>query len=335
MAKRRRLEAPTTPIETKSIGRATPPPIAQVAGEASAISAAQDLIGEIEKARDEGRLIISVPLEEIAVDHLVRDRMSADDEDMAALKASLATHGQRTPIEVVQVAPEGRKGERPEAHTEGRPGYGLISGWRRLAALTALHRETDEARFAKIKALIRTPQDAGEAYVTMVEENEIRVGLSYYERARIAVLAAERGAFPSAEAAVDTLYASGSRAKRSKIRSFMTVHEALGDHLAFPAHIPERLGLQIAAALKDGKAALLKKALARPASSPEAEARALVHAMAPPPRARQIEKIATDLSLEIKGEGASRQVILKGAGVTDDLVQRMKQLIDTKAFGDK
>jgi len=287
MAKRRRLEAPSTPLETKSQGRAAPPPIAQVAGEASTLAAAQTLMGEVERARSEGRLV--------------------------TLKSSISAHGQRTPIEVVE--------------TEN--GYGLISGWRRLAALTALYKAGSDPRFAKIKALIRTPQDAGEAYVSMIEENEIRVGLSYYERARIAVLAAERGAFASAEDAVDVLYASGSRAKRSKIRSFMAVHEALGEALQFPTTIPERLGLKIAAALKEGQHKTLQKALSLRAKTPEIEISNLMRALSKPPlRKLQSPKPSSDISVQIGGRGASRQIVLKGTGVTDELISRIQRVVE-------
>jgi len=149
-----------------------------VTGEAASIAAAEAALGEIEKARSEGRMIVSVPIAEIKREHITRDRMRAHGEDMEALVASLKKHGQRTPIEVEKTA----------------SGYGLISGWRRLTALESLG-ETH------VNALIRTPKDAGEAYVAMVEENEIRVGLSYYERARIAALAATRGAFEDTEEA--------------------------------------------------------------------------------------------------------------------------------------
>ena len=83
----------------------------------------------------------------------------------------------------------------------------------------------------------------------MVEENEIRVGLSYYERARIAARAAELGVFPDTASALARLFASASRAKRSKIGSFLRLYTALDDRLRFPAAIPERLGLRLARAL--------------------------------------------------------------------------------------
>ena len=318
MAKRRRLD-PTSPMDValaKQAGetvRAAPPPIAQVTGEAATVAAAQNALGEVERARTEGRLVITVALDEIAIDHLVRDRMGAGDEDMEALRESIRAHGQRTPIEVV----------------ETKDGYGLISGWRRLAALKALHSETGEARYAGIKALIRAPQDAGEAYVAMVEENEIRVGLSYYERARIAVMAAERGAFTNTEAALSALYASASRAKRSKIRSFVILHDELGGYLQFPAAIPERLGLQVVAALKDGKGPALRDMLNEKAPSAEVEATRLVRALSGPRKAAapRKEKLGKDLTMQVKGSGKSRRVTLSGAGLTDAKLKALRKVL--------
>lgn len=317
MAKRRRLEVPAAPaggLEIKSLSGRAVPPVAQVAGDAAALAAADEALIAIETAREEGRLAIRVPLGAIAVDHLVRDRMDVADEDMAALRESLRAHGQRTPIEVVET---------------GAGTYGLISGWRRLAALTALHADTGEDRFAHVLAVIRTPGDAGAAYVAMVEENEIRVGLSYYERARIAALAAERGAFADAAAAVDVLFASGSRAKRSKIRSFLAIHDALGDLLRFPAHLPERLGLRLAGALKEGQAAALRAALTTPAATPETEAAALGKALAPvvtapadPPR-----MIAPGLTAHVRGRDGKLSLTIAGPALTPALIDRLQAML--------
>lgn len=78
---------------------------------------------------------------------------------MASLKASIRSCDQQMPIEVVAL---------------GNGRYGLISGARRLAALSALHAETGEARFATVKALLRPIKAAPKSYLAMVEENEIR-----------------------------------------------------------------------------------------------------------------------------------------------------------------
>ncbi|MFU8836620.1 MAG: ParB/RepB/Spo0J family partition protein, partial [Roseovarius sp.] len=191
-------------------------PIARVAGEASLTAAFEEVSRELSTARNEGRLVQRLPLERIEATWLMRDRThpgTGNDPDFAALLDSLRRNGQRTPIEVVDLG-------------QGR--FGLISGWRRLTALTRLRDETGEARFDTVLALLRQPASSEEAYVAMVEENEIRLGLSYYERARIAARAVEAGVFPSTRVALQSLFASASRAKRSKIGSFLTLYHALG-----------------------------------------------------------------------------------------------------------
>jgi ParB family chromosome partitioning protein len=240
MAKRRRLtpaqplylaEDPA-PAERGPIGL---PPIAQVAGEAASSAALREVSDEMQRLRRDGRLIQRLPPASIDADYLVRDRIALDDDEMQTLMASLRARGQQTPIEVVALGP-------------GR--YGLISGWRRMTALGRLHAETGDDRFATVLALIRQPDGASDAYLAMVEENEIRVGLSFYERARIAARAAEQGVFPSPQLAVRALFAAASRAKRSKIMSFLAIHAALDPALRFPSALSERAGLALARALE-------------------------------------------------------------------------------------
>jgi ParB family chromosome partitioning protein len=210
-------------------------PIAGVAGEAAAAAALEEVAGALRAAREEGRLVEALPLEAVEAEHLVRDRLPADDAETAALVASIRAHGQRTPIEVTAL---------------GGGRHGLISGWRRLAALRALHAETGEARFATVRALVRPPEGAASAYVAMVEENEIRAGISHYERARVVARSVEAGVFADEDAALAALFGAGSPSRRSKIKAFLPLYRSLGDHLVHPAAIPERLGLALALALR-------------------------------------------------------------------------------------
>ena len=99
---------------------------------------------------------------------------------------------------------------------------------------------------------MRRPETAADAYVAMVEENEIRLGLSQYERARVAALATERGVFESEKAALLALFATASRPKRSRIRAFLELYHALDGTLRFPAALPERLGLALVERLRAG-----------------------------------------------------------------------------------
>lgn len=252
MAKRKRLAlpdpegvvpaaSPTAPARGQMAGAmpAAPrraAPIADVAGEAAARAAMEEIVGEMTAARREGRLILSLQLEAVDEAHLIRDRVAVADDDQTALITSLRERGQQTPIEVVELG-------------QGR--YGLISGWRRLTALRTLFTETRDARFGTIQALVRPARSAPDAYIAMVEENEIRANLSFYERARIAARAAEQGAFATPRQAVKALFASASRAKRSKINSFLVLYKAFDGALQHPQAISERLGLALVQRLSE------------------------------------------------------------------------------------
>ncbi len=267
MAKRKRLEAPgAAELADIEAGFAAKPasdrmglgaPIAQIAADVA--RAAQPLATDarVAIARDaadanawrmaveEGRVVVDLPVDSIDLEHLIRDRMVVEAAEMDELKSSIQAHGLRLPIEVVAL-PDGR--------------YGLVSGWRRVTVVMQL-RDAGDARHSTVKGIIRAPYEAGAIYTAMVEENELRAQLTPYERGRIAVLAAQQGAFASSELAIDTIYAAASKAKRSKIRSFALIHEELGDMLRYPTDLSERNGLRLAYALREGFATELRVAL--------------------------------------------------------------------------
>lgn len=227
------------------LGAGSAPPIAQVAGDAAATAALSELSTAMAEARAEGRMIESLPLEVIDDRHMVRDRLVQDSEEMRALMTSLDARGQQTPIEVVEL-PEPRRGCT----------HGLVSGWRRLLALRQLQArervtEPGPTRFDHVKALVITPKTAQGAYVAMVEENEIRANLSFYERGRIVMRAHHEGIYPTRRLALQGLFGSVSRPKRSKIGSFATLVEALDQVLRFPSAISEKLGLRLVKALNE------------------------------------------------------------------------------------
>lgn len=237
MAKRRRLSAFGITNDVAPHSDATPqrvPPVARIAGDAATQSALEDLAHEMRQAREDGRLVVELPLEAIEAQHLTRDRLAFDPEDMEALVGSIRDRGQQTPIEVVQL-------------DAGR--YGLISGARRLAALRQLHGD-GQPQFARVKALLRPMATAPDAYLAMVEENEIRSSLSFYERGRLVHEAARLGVFDSTAAAVKALFIHVSPSKRSKILNFVALHEAFGSVLRFPEAIPEKLGLALVKAVE-------------------------------------------------------------------------------------
>jgi ParB-like chromosome segregation protein Spo0J len=274
MAKRKRLTPPnptyldTPPLETKSMF-ASPrsAPIADVARDASSTAALNELSDSLARAREEGRMVVDLPLDQVVVDHLVRDRLVVDETEMQTLKTSLRRRGQQTPIEVMQLG-------------DGR--YGLISGWRRCRALAEIAEE-DGRYDPTVLALLRRPEEASDAYLAMVEENEIRVDLSYFERARIVVKAVDEGVYGTERTALQMLFHSASRAKRSKIGSFLPVVRALDGALRFPQALSERLGLSLSQTLNDDPGfgdRLTARLAAAEIDSPETETALLTKTLA-------------------------------------------------------
>lgn len=327
MAKRKRLTPPiaradeTGAPEVKSAFPRYPlgvaprvrAPIAQVAGDAAAQSALKDLAQELHSARAEGLLVQALPLEVITADHLVRDRMGLNASEMDSLKASIRARGQQTPIEVVD---------------RGDGSFGLISGWRRLQAVKALHAETREVQFETIKALIKPIDTVSDSYVAMVEENEIRASLSFYERAHLACEAARLGVYRDPAQAVAALFANATPARRSKIASFVKLYGALGTALRFPEAIPEKLGLALVAACEgdSGFAGRLRDVLRKtPPSTAQDERAALERALRRcdgPPASRVgqgAHKVAHGITLEAR----AGRVVLKGEGVTPALSEEL------------
>jgi ParB/RepB/Spo0J family partition protein len=324
---RRRLPPPLAPeeapmmLETKGypLGVAptyTRPPVARVAAEAAAEAGLRAVSAELETLRAEGRVVLRLALAAVQDDWLIRDRVAGDGEGLAELVASIREHGQRTPIEVAELAP-------------GR--FGLISGWRRMAALRQL--AAGDARFDTVLALVRRPETAAEAYVAMVEENEIRVGLSYWERARVVARACAAGVFGSDKIALQRLFAHASRARRSKIGSFLPLVAALDGVLRFPAALPERLGLRLAAALETDATlpARIRAALdAAPPADAGAEQALLAAALArPAPKAPARRDLAPGLWLE----GGPGRAVLGGPAVDAAFLDRLARLLAAPGGG--
>lgn len=296
MAKRKRLDAPSESvlpqIETKSaFSPRASMPIATVAGDSAGYAALEEVAREMTAAETEGRLVKRLPLEKIGLHHLSRDRMVLEAEDMAALKASLAERGQQTPIEVINLGSE----------------YGLISGMRRVVAL----KELGETH---VLALIRKPESSAAAYQSMVEENEIRSDLSFYERANIACAAVGQGVYDTPRAAVAGLFAHAPPAKRSKILSFVALREMLGAALSFPTAVPEKVGLALVSAIEADKGLASRISKALKAAAPQdaqAERQVLDQALRKTPKAAPGAEIAPGVRLEAK----KGRVVLSGAGV--------------------
>jgi ParB family transcriptional regulator, chromosome partitioning protein len=347
MAKRKRLVMPAYPLspeglseaadlsQAQATGEANPlphpglmsrrthpgPPIAQVAADASAQAAIGELSQTLRRARAEGRVVQSLPLERIDQSYLVRDRIQLDRAELDSLIASLRDHGQRSPIEVTEL-PDGR--------------FGLISGWRRLQALQHLAEEDGGERFGTVLALLRRPATAALAYVAMVEENEIRQGLSYYERARIAARAVDIGVFETEKQALQSLFATASRARRSKIGSFLSIYRSLDPGLRFPAALPERLGLKLAQALEDKSKDLLEALTQNPANSASEEQALLERTLARTPPGTRAQtarpeaanrELAAGIFLTTSTKAGQMTLSLSGPKVDAALLERISRLL--------
>ncbi|SFT86142.1 ParB/RepB/Spo0J family partition protein [Sedimentitalea nanhaiensis] len=352
MAKRRKLEAPSTEDlsriedefrrETSVVG-ASPAamtagravaPIAQIAADSAAHAQTADPARRAEQARNaadadrlrhaqaQGLLIAELPLEQIDGDAMIRDRTVLDEDQMVELRQSIAASGLRLPIEVVALDPPRDDGAR----------YALVSGYRRLMAVRGLRDLTENPKYDTIRAIIRPGKGADAAFVSMVEENEVRSELSQFERGRIAVISAQQGAFVNVEDAVNRLFATASKAKRSKVRSFALIFEELGDMLAFPESLSEKRGLQLAQALRGGGESTLREALASAdPQSPEAEWAAIEQAIAAAePAARDARRGGRPKSAPRAGQGASgwqnAETLRTSGGIT------IRKMRDDKGF---
>jgi ParB family chromosome partitioning protein len=195
--------------------------------------------------------IIPVPLEAIAADALARDRTAHDAASLDELKQSIASHGLRMPIEVFELA-----------EPEGERRWGLISGFRRLAAFRALRDEWGFRQCAEIPAFVRAPQSVVEAMTAMVEENVIRAEVSPWEQALVAVVAWRRELFDTVDAAVDALYKSLNRDKRKRLRAIAHLAEELEGALTAPETLPQQRLLRLAAATTRGYGEVMRHTLA-------------------------------------------------------------------------
>jgi len=328
MAKRKRLSpasiTPTAdgPLETKAlngwVGVRTRAPIADVAGDTAAQSAFEEVAAELRSARDEGRMVLKLPLEAIEEAHLVRDRVVLDGDDMHTLKASLQARGQQTPIEVVDL---------------GAGRYGLISGWRRLTGLRQLQDETGNTdQFGVVQALVRAPDGAAQAYVAMVEENEIRSDLSFYERARISVQAAEQGIYPDVHTAVQSLFSSALAPKRSKISAFAVLVAQLDDVLRFPVAIPEKLGLALVSALqgRTGFGDNLRARLQQTPADTAAQERSTLDAALKAERGIAAPVKPDEIVPGIALKAGRKSLTLSGAGVDTALITALRDWLEKR-----
>jgi ParB family chromosome partitioning protein len=191
-----------------------------------------------------------IPLAEIDQSALTRDRTGLDPEPQSELEQSIATSGLRQPIEVFPLA-EPRGGQR----------YGLLSGFRRLLAFRTQLENTGQDRYRTIPAFVRERTDLATSLAAMVEENEIRAGISPFERGLIAVTARNMGAFASIEEAIRGLYPLATKEKRYRLRNLAQFAEEMDGQLSAPERLTHRQIVRIARALSAGFGDLIRTTL--------------------------------------------------------------------------
>lgn len=199
-----------------------------------------------------GLLVDLVPLDAVIMSKLVRDRAKGGDPELAELTESIRELGLSNPIRVEET---------------GQGSYELIQGFRRLSAYRTLFEETGDEAYAKIPAAV-TPQGVSleDLYRRMVDENLVRKDISFAEMAQLALDYANDPNTPvqEPEKAVALLFRSAGYQKRSYVRAFIKVVQAIGPSLSHAPAIPRALGLSLAAKLEavDGLAVAIRDALA-------------------------------------------------------------------------
>ncbi|TBN39069.1 replication protein [Paracoccus subflavus] len=187
-----------------------------------------------------GLIVDLIALDSIDTHKLIRDRAPAADFELAELVQSIRDIGLSNPIRVEQ----GRDGR-----------YELIQGWRRLSAYRELLKETGDAEtWGRIPAGIVARGDALEQlYRRMVDENMVRKDISFAEMAQLALHYAmdPHTAEHDPDRAVAILFKSAGYQKRSYIRNFIPVVQALGEVLFYPQEIPRALGLALSQRLSE------------------------------------------------------------------------------------
>lgn len=230
----------------------------------AAIRAENDRLAHAFVALKKSGLIVDlIPLDQVRMTKLTRDRVAKRDSELDELKSSIQAVGLSNPIRVEEVA----DGE-----------YELVQGFRRLSAYKELYAETGDPAYAKIPAgLMARGARLAKLYQRMVDENLIRRDISFAEMAQLAWAYAREETQEKLDIteAVDRLYASAGRQKRSYIKHFAELMRLLGNDLAHAEAIPRALGLQLVKMMDDDKA-LVGRIRAVLANMPDRDAEAEV-----------------------------------------------------------
>lgn len=204
----------------------------------AAIRAENDALAhEHVRLKKAGLITDLIPLDQVRTEKLTRDRVAGRDDEIDELKASIRDIGLSNPIRVEKL----------------EQGYELIQGYRRLMAFRELHDETGDAAYALIPAGINASgEHIQQLYRRMVDENLVRRGVSFGEMAQLAI--AYRAQDPTIESydrAVEVLYASSGRQRRSYIKLFVRLIQQTGDSLHYVEAVPRALGLALLKRLEE------------------------------------------------------------------------------------
>lgn len=185
----------------------------------------------------------TIPLDQIDAHALPRDRDSFDAQAQGELERSIISQGLRQPLEVWQLS-----------QPRGDHRYGLISGFRRLAAARNLGHTT-------VPAFLTQPKDIPDALAAMVTENEIRAQISPWEKGALILDCLRSEVFDTQDAAINALFGPLSRQKKARLRSITLVVEVFDGALADPHTLSIARLERLATALRAGFEDLLTDAL--------------------------------------------------------------------------
>lgn len=260
-----------------------------------------------------------IPLAEIDEHALPRDRSVIDSAALDELTASIRAGGLRLPIELFA--------------TEA--GYGLLSGYRRLMACRRLEELHGEA-YATIPALIRPAGDLLDSFARVVEENDIRQGLTPWERGRTLVAAREMGC-ETLDAAIAKLYPAANRRKVSRLRVLGEVADAMDGWIDAPEDWSEARLIRLGGVLRSGWDKLLYAALEDAAEGAEweallpliEEAEALpVEKRATPDRPKRLSRVPFGLTIRREKTKQGFVLHITGRRATDAVVGEVMEEIE-------
>ena len=199
----------------------------------AAIRAENDrLAHQLVDLKQAGLITRLVDIASVRAEFLTRDRKAVRDVEIDGLKASIRDIGLSNPIQVL----------------EAGDSYELVQGYRRLTAFRELYKETGEKRFAQIPVgIVAKTEKNRSLYRRMVDENIVRKGIGFGEMAAIAwaYLRSSEKTFANVNEAIDDLFASAGRQKRSYIKNFAKLYQRLEPSLVHVDVIPRALGLEV------------------------------------------------------------------------------------------